>query len=329
MPSRLPILAAACVRRCMFAALAGLSLGAAAAFPEKPITIVSPYPPGGGADSIIRLLAPSLQEALKQPLVIDSKAGASGNIATDFVVRAPADGHTLLINNNTLTINASIGGRQAFDLTRDLQPIGAVAGTPVVIAVNPSTGWRSLADLIAHARRNPGKLSYASCGNGTAQHFAAVQLGKMAGIEMNHVPYKGCSAAIIDLVAGNVPIAFNTVANLDAQAKAGRVRNLAVTSAARLPSQPDVPTVAQTPGLEGFVIDVWFGLFAPAKTPPDVVKRLEAELMKAASAKEYQDALAQKHFSRLVLNADQLRTQVQRDLVHWKRLADEFKVVAD
>ena len=319
----------AALRRPMLAVLGGVALSAAAAYPDKPITVVSPYPPGGGADSVIRLLSPKLQDALRQPLVIDSKVGASGNIASAFVARAPADGHTLLINNNTLTINSSIGVKQSFDLQDDLAPIAAVASTPVVIAVPATATWRTLDDLIAYAKANPGKLSYASCGNGTAQHFAAVQLSKMAQLEMVHVPYKGCAAAIVDLVAGTVPVAFNTVANLDAQVKAGRVRALAVTSAVRLASQTDVPTVSETPALKGFVIDVWFGLFAPARTPPDRLQRLEEEVLKVARSKEYQDALAQRHFSNFTLNARQLRQQIERDLVHWKRLADEFKVVAD
>ncbi|MGH8760058.1 MAG: tripartite tricarboxylate transporter substrate binding protein, partial [Burkholderiales bacterium] len=313
----------------LFAAAWAVASPAQAAFPEKPVTLVVAFPPGGGADVVARLVGTKLAVALQQPVVVDNRAGASGNIASEAVARAPADGHTLLMHNNTLTLNASIGMRQSFNLRKDLVPLAAVASTPIVVAVHPSVPARTIDELIAYARANPDKLSYSSCGNGTAQHFAGVQFSKMAAVKMVHIPFKGCAPPVIDGLSGTVPVLFNTVPNLDAHVKAGRLRFLGVASAKRLPFLPDLPTVGETPALRGFVAEVWFGFFAPSGTPKPVLARLERELIKVMDGKEIQDAFVARRMSRTVLDAQQLGKQVEADLVNWKRLADEFKVVPE
>lgn len=300
-----------------------------AEFPTKPITVVVPFPPGGGGDVISRLLAPKLQAMLKHPIITDNRAGASGNLGTDLVVRAPADGHTLLLHNSTLTINPSIGVKQNFNIRRDLVPLVAVASTPIVIAVHPSLPVKSVAELIDYAKKNPDKLNYSSCGNGTPQHFAGAQFSKVAGITMRHIPYKGCSPAVVDGIGGTVPVLFNTVPNVDAHVKAGKLRYLGVASAKRLGFLADVPTVSETRGMEGFIADVWFGYLAPAKTPKPVLDQLERELLKVMDDKEVQDALTSRLISRTVLNSKQFARQIDSELVNFNRLASEFGVVAD
>jgi tripartite-type tricarboxylate transporter receptor subunit TctC len=204
------------------AALAGAS-AFAQGFPNKPITIISAYPPGGGGDVIARVIAPKLSQRLGQPVVIDNKPGASGNIATDFVARSQPDGATLLINNSTLILNAALGMPQNFKVQSDLKYIAAVASTPIAIAVHPSLPVKNIEELVAYARTKPG-LSYSSCGNGSPQHFAGAHFAKIAKVDMVHVAYKGCAPAVMDGIAGTVPVMFNTVPNLEAQAKAGKVR---------------------------------------------------------------------------------------------------------
>lgn len=310
---------------------ATLALGASAqtSFPGKPITIISPYPSGGGADTVVRLLQQKLVLLLGQPVIIDSKTGASGNIGTDYVVRAPADGYTLLVNNSTLTINASLGLRQPFNIEKDLQPIAGLASTPVAIAVHPDVPARTLAELIEYARKQDGKLAWSSCGNGTPQHLTGLRLAQAARINMTHVPYKGCSAAITDGIAGTVQVLFNTVPNLDAHVKAGRLRFLAVGSQERLSFQPELPTIAESSGIKGFEGDVWFGVFAPAAVPPEVVRKLEQAFLAAAADKEVQKAFADRQIAMRPMTKAQLQALVASDLATWKKLAADFSIKLD
>ena len=307
----------------------GPAIAQPAAFPQRPITIVAAFPPGGGADSVARLMSPKLSKLLGQAVVVDNKPGASGNIASEYVVHASPDGHTLLLNNNTLSINASLGFKQSFNVQRDLKPIAAVASTPIVIAVNSSLPVHNVAELVAYAKGLNGKANYSSCGNGTAQHFTGVRFTSATKVEMAHIPYRGCAPAIVDGLSGLVPVLFNTVPNLDAHVQAGKLRYIAVASTKRLPFRPDLPTIAETPGLNGFEAEVWFGLFAPASTPKEVAQRLERDVIAAMADKELQQGFADRLISTRVLNAEQFQKQIAADLVDWKRLADQFNVKVD
>lgn len=313
----------------LLAACCATAASAADAWPQRPVTIVAAFPPGGGADSIARLLTPKLNELLKGNVVVDNKPGASGNIATEYVVHASPDGYTLLMNNNTLTINGAVGLRQAFNIQRDLKPVAAVASTPIVIAVNSALPVHNLAELIAYAKKEKGKLNFSSCGNGTAQHFTGIRLMAKAGLDVSHVPYRGCAPAVIDGIGNVVPILFNTVPNVDAHVQSGKLRYIAVAAEKRLPFRPDIPTIAETPGFEGFEAEVWFGLFAPAKTPPAVVKQLEAATLAAMQDKAIQKGFTDRQISVRVLNSAQFEKQVAADLVGWKKLSDQFDVKLD
>ena len=308
------------------ATLAGAAL--AQGLPSKPITIISAYPPGGGGDVIARLIAPKLSQRVGQPVVIDNKPGASGNIATDYVARSQPDGSTLLINNSTMVLNAALGMPQNFKLQSDLKYIAAVASTPVAIAVHPSLPVKNVDELVAYAREKK-NLSYSSCGNGSPQHFAGAHFVKLAKIDMVHVAYKGCAPAVMDGVAGTVPVMFNTVPNLEAQVKAGKLRYIAVGSQQRLPFKPDLPTVAEAKGFAGFDAEVWFGFIGPARMPPAVAKRLEQEILAVANDKEVQKELSDRLMSLRILDSAQFEKQVAQDLVAWKREADELKIKLD
>jgi len=312
--------------------MATFAAGAAVAqtpFPSKPITVVAAFPPGGGADVIARLMAPKLAQRLGQPVVVDNKPGASGNIATDYVARAQPDGHTLLLNNNTLTINTALGMRQAFNTQRDLKYIAAVASTPIAIAVHPSLPVKTVEELVAYARQQGGRLSFSSCGNGTAQHFTGARFAQAAKADMVHVPYKGCAPAIIDGLGGQVPVLFSTVPNLDTHVQAGKLRYIAVAAQQRLPFRPDLPTVAESKGFSGFDAEVWFGLIGPAALPAAVAKRLEQEVLAVMQDKELQKEFADRLISTRVLNSAQFEKQIAQDLATWKRLSEELKVKLD
>jgi tripartite-type tricarboxylate transporter receptor subunit TctC len=252
---------------------------ASESFGPQPVSVVAAFPPGGGADAIARLLQPALGKRLGTNVIVENKPGASGNIATEFVARSRPDGHTLLINNNTLTINSSLGFKQSFDTQRDLKPIAVVASTPIVIAVHSSLPVHTLPELVAYAKKQDGKLTFSSCGNGTAQHFTGVRFAQSAGVDMVHVPYKGCAPAVMDGLSGIVPVLFNTVPNLDAQVQAGKLRFIAVAAKQRLPFRPDLPTISETPGFANFEADVWFGLMAPGNTPKAVLDQLERAVL--------------------------------------------------
>lgn len=312
-------------------ACAALGAGAAVAdtFPSKPITLISAYPPGGGGDFIARSIAPRLSQRLGQPVVVDNKPGASGNLATEHVARAKPDGYTLLVNNSTLALNTALGMRQSFDTLKDLKYLAAVASTPVVIAVNPSVPAKTLDEFVAYAKQQGNKLSYASCGNGSPQHFAGARFAQVIKSDMVHVSYKGCAPAIIDGVGGTVPVIFNTVPNIDSQVQAGKLRYIAVGARERLPFKPDLPTLAESKAFAGFEAEVWFGFIGPAGLPPEIAKKLEQELLAVMQDKGVQKEFADRQISTFVLDSAQFEKQVANDVTSLKQLAADLKVKLD
>jgi tripartite-type tricarboxylate transporter receptor subunit TctC len=249
-----------------------------AAYPTKPIRIVVPFPPGGATDLIARAAGLRLQEALGQPVVIDNRPGAGGNIGAELVAKSPPDGYTLLMGTvGTQAINASLYAKMPYDAAKDFAPIVLVAGVPNVLVVNPSLPVNSVQELIAYAKANPGKLNFASSGSGTSIHLSGELFKVMTGVQMQHVPYKGSAPAVSDLVAGQVQLMFDNLPPSLPQIKAGKLRALAVTSAAHAPALPDVPTIAEA-GVPGFEASSWFGLLAPARTPPEIVAKINAEI---------------------------------------------------
>jgi tripartite-type tricarboxylate transporter receptor subunit TctC len=260
---------------------AALALGAphvrAQSFPSRPIKLVVPYPPGGGADTTARLIAPRLQEAFGETVVIDNRPGAGGVIGDDAVAKAPPDGHTLLIGAFAHAVNPSLLARMPFRTPDDFAPISLLVTVPELMVITPSHPARTVAELVAMARAQPGKLFYASSGNGTAQHLAAELFKLRTGTEIGHVPYKGGGPAVADVAAGHVPFYFGNMSAALPQARANRVRALAVTSAERSPAARDVPTLAEA-GVKECEISEWNALLAPAGTPPAVHERVHAEV---------------------------------------------------
>ncbi|MES2685855.1 MAG: tripartite tricarboxylate transporter substrate binding protein [Pseudomonadota bacterium] len=262
------------------------SATAQSAWPNKPVRIVVPFAPGGTTDILARAVAPELAKAFGQSFVVDNRAGAGGNVGADLVAKSPADGYTLLMGTvGTHGINKSIYAKMPFDPQKDFAPITLVAGVPNVMVMNTEKaaklGINNVADFVKYAKANPGKLSMASSGNGTSIHLAGELFKSQNGIFMTHIPYRGSGPALLDMIGGNVDVMFDNLPSAMPQIKGGKLKAFAVTSAERSGAMPELPTVAEAGKLKGFEASSWFGLLAPAGTPPEIVSRIQQEVAKA------------------------------------------------
>jgi len=280
------------MRRLLLALLCALPLVAAAqAYPSKPIRFVVPYPAGGPLDTVARLLGQKVSESVKQPVIVENKAGAGGNIGADAVAKSPADGYTILMGAvATHAINPTLYAHIPYDPVRDFIPVTQVASTPNVLVVNPSVPAANVKEFIAYAKAHPGKLNFGSGSTGSAGHLAGELFKTQAGVEMTHVPYKGAAPAMNDLIGGQIQLMFDNLASALGQVRAGRVRALAVTTAKRTSLAPDLPTIAES-GLPGFDINTWFGIFVPANTPREIVDRLHDEFARALGATDVREKM--------------------------------------
>jgi tripartite-type tricarboxylate transporter receptor subunit TctC len=260
-------------------------------FPAKTARIVVPFPPGGPLDATGRLLAQQLSERWGQSIVVENKPGAGGNIGADYVAKSAPDGYTIVMGAlSTHAVNPSLYAKMPYDAQKDFAPITLVAITPNVLVVNPALPVDSVRALIAYAKARPGKLSFGSGSIGSAGHLAGELFKIDAGVDIVHVPYKGAAPAMQALLAGDTQLMFDNLANAMAQVKAGKLRALAVTTAERSKLAPELPTMAES-GLQGFDISTWFGLFAPAGTPPDVVAKWNADVTRILTAPDMRDRL--------------------------------------
>jgi len=278
------------------AALAGSLLVAAAAFaqdyPAKPLRLIVPFPPGGGNDTVARVIAQRMSPALGQPVVVDNRPGAGGSVGAEAVAKAPADGYTLFLAGvGSHAVNPNLHPKLPYDPVKDFAPITLIASAPSVLVVNPSIPARNVAEFTAYARANPGKLNYASNGNGSAAQLAATMYESMAGVRMVHVPYKGIAPALTDLLNGEVQLMFGTIVALVPHLQAGKLRALAVTSRKRSVLLPDVPTLAES-GLPDYQAGSWYGVLAPAGTPRPIIERLHGTIVKALQQPDVAQRLA-------------------------------------
>ncbi len=308
----------------LLALVAGAASGAClAAYPEKPVKLVVAFAPGSSTDIVARLLAEQMTAAMGQTVVVENKPGAGGNIATQQVMSAAADGYTLLIHSVAVSVNPSLFANAGYDTLRDLAPVAMAAVTPNLIYVHPDVKAHNLAELLALAR--VGKLSYASSGNGTTTHLGAEWLFRaLAKVDITHVPFQP-AAATNAVVSGQVPVASTSMPPAVSFVKSGKVRPIAVMSLKRSPTLPDVPTVAEL-GYAGFEANTWFAIFAPAKVPPEVLDRLNAEINKALAAKPVTE-----RFETLSLEAQHLdraatRSYVAAEVAKWGKLVKDIGV---
>ena len=255
-------------------------------YPDKPVRVIVPVPAGGTPDVVARMVSPGLSALLGQQLVIDNRGGAGGLIGAEMAAKAVADGYTLFFSSpGALTILPHLQKQANYDTLRDFAPIAQVASGPFLLITHPSVPVKSVKELLALAKADPGRLNYASAGNGAANHLAMELFKSMAGVSLTHVPYKGAPQAVTDLIGGSVNLMFNSIPPALQHIKAGRLRMLGVSSAKRSPQLPDVPTISEA-GVAGYESITWFGLLAPAKTPPAIIARLHTELVKVVRAPE-------------------------------------------
>jgi tripartite-type tricarboxylate transporter receptor subunit TctC len=302
-----------------FGAHAQTDAKAAAAYPTRPITIIVPFTPGTGMDILARTVGQKLGERLGQPIVVDNRPGASGNLGAALVAKAAPDGYTLLMSGNPLVMNVSLTKESLLDPIKDLAPIEEMATGTLSITINPAVPANSVKEFVAYAKANPGKLAYGSPGVGTPQHLATEWFKSTAGIEMLHVPYKGSAGAITGLVSGEIAFMFNALHAVLPQAKAGKLKILAVAGAKRSPVEPAIPTVAES-GYPEFDVDLWYGLLAPAGTPKQIVARLNAEITQILSSPEMRETLANQGLDAMTSTPEQFAALMKTDLVRWAQV---------
>ena len=307
--------------------LSAPSLALAQKYPDRPIKFVVPFPPGGGNDILARATHQKLGDLLGQPVVIDNKPGAGGNIGTEFAARSAADGYTILIASNQVTINPALGQKLPFDIEKDFAPVALIASVPMLLAVHPSVKAANLAEFIAEAKASPGNFNHSTPGTGTPQHLAFEVLNHMAGIRVTHVPYKGTGPAIADLLGGQVQAAFATLASIEQHVKAGKVRALAVATPKRSQAVPTVPSVAET--LRGYDVALWYSILAPAGTPPDIVARLSAELGRVMALPEIRERLVAQGFEPGHAGPAELGDTIRRDLAKWQKFIRDTGLKVD
>jgi tripartite-type tricarboxylate transporter receptor subunit TctC len=309
-------------------ALAAPAIGRAQSFPSRPVRIVVPYAPGGGADTVARMIQSPLQEALGQGVIVENRPGAGGMIGDEVVAKAAPDGHTLLIGAFAHAVNPSLHAKMAYRTPDDFAPISLLVVVPELLVAAPSFPARNVADLVALAKAQPGKLSYASSGNGSAQHLAAELFKLRTGTDIQHIPYKGGGQAIIDIAAGHVPIFFGNMSAAWPHAKAGRVRALAVTSPQRSPAAPDVPTLAEA-GVSGCEISEWNALLAPAGTPPAVIERLHRDVAKILAEPAMRQRLADLGAEAVGSTPAELAGFLKSEIAKWADVVKTANIKAD
>lgn len=288
-----------------------------AAYPDRPITFIVPYPAGGTSDILARFLAEHLKEQFGQPVVIDNRPGAGSTIGAGIAARAAPDGYTLLMaTSTTLAINASLFQRLPYDPVADFAPVSLVAGVPLVLIANPQLGFKRLADLVAYARARPGELSYGSAGNGTPHHLAGELFKTAAGIDARHVAYRGSLVAMNDVIGGHIPFMFMDMAPALPLIAAGKLTALAVSAPQRVAAAPDLPTVAEA-GYPGYEAVAWQALVVPAKTPPAIVARLHGAVASFLAGPGHRDKLVQLGLEPLGGSSEELVAYIKSEIARW------------
>jgi tripartite-type tricarboxylate transporter receptor subunit TctC len=291
-------------------------------YPTKPIRLIAPFAPGGATDLLARVIGQKISERFGQSVLIDNRVGASGNIGAEIVAKAAPDGYTLLMGGVPHAISMSLYRKLGYDLAKDLSPVAMIASFPSAIVLHPSLPARSIKELIALAKAQPGQLNYGSAGNGSPNHLALELFNTMAHVKMMHVPYKGTGQMVVDLVAGQLQLASMGFPAALQNVKSGKLRVIAVTSASRSPLLPDVPTVAET-GLPGFDVTSWYGVFGPAALPQDIVGRLNTEIGGMAAAADVKERFARLGAEPASLAPDAFGRYVRAEIVRWSKVVKD------
>ena len=298
--------------------LACIALGAQAEnYPSKPIKLIVPFPAAGTTDFLARILGQELTKAWGQQVIVDNRPGAGGNIGSDLVAKSAPDGYTLVMGAvGTHAINASLYKKMPYDTVKDFAPITLIAMVPNILVVHPAVPAKSVKELIEYAKANPGKLNFASSGNGTSVHLSGELFKTMAGVSMTHVPYKGSAQALPDLLGGQVQLTFDNMPSMLPHVKAGKLRALAVTSSKRSPAMPDLPTIAEA-GVAGYEASSWFGVLAPAGTPSAIVTKLNGEIVRILGLPEIKERLSSQGAEPVGNSPEQFAAYITAEMTKW------------
>ncbi|MDB5812107.1 MAG: hypothetical protein JWN94_4229 [Betaproteobacteria bacterium] len=309
----------ACTAHCAFAQ---------SAYPSKPVRIISIFAPGGGNDVICRLVAQQLTERLKQQVIVDNRVGANGIVGTEAVARAAPDGYTFTLIPSGHTVNASMYRKLPFDSIKDFTPISLAGAGPLVLAVHPSLPAKNVKELIALAKGRPGQLTYGSSGIGASGHLAGVLFDTLTGTSMVHIPYKGMSLAVSDLMGGQVSMTFGTSLSVIPQVRTGRLRALATTGAQRSPALPDLPTIEEA-GVPGYEASLWYGFVGPARMPPEIVQRLNAEIVGTLAMPDVREKLASQGVDARSTTSDEFARIMTSDVARWAAVVKKLGLQAE
>jgi tripartite-type tricarboxylate transporter receptor subunit TctC len=291
-----------------------------AEYPNKPIHLIVPFPPGGPADILARIIGPRLSQSLGQPIIIENRPGAGGNIASEYVAKAKPDGYNLVLGFvGTHAINSSLYANMPYDNVKDFAPVTPIASVSIMLVVHPSIPASSIGQLIEQAKLNPGKLTYGSPGNGTPQHLAGELFETMANVDMVHVPYKGAVPALTDLLGGHLSMIFSSLPPALPHVNNGKLRGIAVTSLARTPIAPSIPTISES-GLKGFEVVNWYGVLAPARTPKNIISRLNTEIVKIMNMPEVVKMLSEQGAVPMTSTPEQFGSFIKDETSKWAKL---------
>ncbi len=304
--------------------LASLLAVSAHAFPERPVRLIVGFSPGG-SDISARLVAQKLSDLWGQPVIIENRPGAAGNIGADMVAKAVPDGHTILLFVNSYTINTSLYRNLSWDLLRDFAPIGRYATSPLVMVVNDKMPVQKFSEFVTYAKANPGKINYGSAGSGSAPHLAGELFALRSGIAMTHIPYKGSGPSVTALVADEVQVSFGAMSAFDGMVQQGRLKPLAVTTATRFPRLPNIPTVAES-GIPDFNVDIWYGLLAPAKTPQTIVKKISDDLARVLTDPDLLSKLKERGLEPAYLDSVKTGDLIKQDVQRWREVIIKLKL---
>jgi len=316
------------MKNVLFVLLFAAAAASAQEWPGKPVRWVVPFPPGGSVDIVSRLMQNGISKGLGQPILIETRGGAGGTVGTAEVARSAPDGYTFLFTLSSHTINPLLY-KLNYDVERDFAPVSLIVSIPQLIAVHPAVPIKSMRELVAAAKAQPGKLSFASAGNGTPSHIAGELLKLRTGIDLLHVPYKGGGPAVADTLAGQVPMLILTAAVVTSQVRAGRLRPLAVTTLKRSPGAPETPTVAEALDLPDFEVDSWIAMFAPARTAPSVIARMQKEIARVVQIPELRQKLIEQTADPVASSPEELDRVVKADLRKWAEVIRSANIKAD
>lgn len=297
----------------------GVVLPADAQYPTRPVRLILAFPPGGGTDTLGRILGPRMSQGLGQQVVVENRPGGGANIGAEIAAKSPPDGYTMFMATTAHTVSATLYTKLGYNLVKDFAPVALLAATPNIVVVHPSVPVKSVKELVAFARARPGQLDFGSSGSGSQPHLAGELFSSMAGIKLNHIPYKGGGPAVVALVAGEVAVGFATMPSVVHHVQSGRLRGLAITSLQRSPLLPDLPTVDET-GLPGYEASPWYGFLVPTGTPREAITRLNAESLKAMTYPDVKERMAATGLTPLGSTPEEFGALVRSEVEKWGKV---------